>query len=78
MQTQTDERPKSTSPRRSKPRTQTQAWQRDQLRMVEQIADHVIAGGASRAGPGADDEQAIDAYLEVLKRDLLAFAKRGG
>lgn len=78
MHTQIEERAKTTSSKRTRPSAQTAAWQREQRRMVEQIADHAIAGGASRAGPGADSEQAIDAYLEVLKRDLLAFAKRSG
>lgn len=78
MHTQTEERASASPRRRSRTRTQTPAWEREQQRMVAQIADHAIIGGVDRAGPGADDEQAIDAYLEVLKRDLLAFARRGG
>ena len=82
MQTQTDERPQATSAkrvsRRPRARTQTAAWLREQDGMVAQIVDHALAGGAERAGPGATDEQAIDAYLEVMRRDLIAFARRQG
>lgn len=82
MQTQFDEASVATSsksrPRRRRPGEQTPAWQREQTRMVDQIADHALRGGIERAGPGATDEQAIDAYLEVMRRDLIAFARRGG
>ena len=82
MQTQLEDRSSTASPkrapRRASTRKATPAWQREQDLMVTRIADHAIAGGAERAGPGADTEQSIDAYLEVLRRDLLAFARRGG
>lgn len=82
MQTQLEQRAETPSPKRAprspRPRKATPAWQREQDRMVTQIADHALAGGAARAGPGADSEQAIDAYLEVLRQDLLAFARREG
>lgn len=82
MQTQFDDASKATSPRRSTRRhltpTQTPGWQREQSRMIEQIADHALRGGSERAGPGATDEQAVDAYIEVMRRDLNAFARRGG
>lgn len=82
MQTQFDDASKAASPKRVTRRRQTPAqtptWQREQSRMVDQIADHALRGGSERAGPGATDEQAIDAYLEVMRRDLLAFARRGG
>lgn len=79
MHSRLQERPDRDAPaavRRRKQPGETAAWRREQDRMVAQIADHAIAGGASRAGPGATDEQAIDAYIETMRRDLLAFAKR--
>jgi hypothetical protein len=82
VQTQLEERSEAPSrkraPRRAATHKATPAWQREQDLMVTRIADHAIAGGAERAGPGADTEQSIDAYLEVLRRDLLAFARRDG
>jgi len=82
VQTQTDDRPQATSPkrapRRPRVRGQTAAWLREQDGMIAHIGDHALCGGAERAGPGATDEQAIDAYLEVMRRDLLAFARREG
>lgn len=82
MQAQLEERAQAPSrkrqPARSRARKASPAWQREQDEMVSRIADHALAGGVARAGPGADSEQAIDAYLEVLRQDLLAFARRGG
>lgn len=80
MQTQLEERgpaaPTKRATRRPATRKATPAWQREQDQMVTRIADHALAGGADRAGPGSSNEQAIDAYLEVLRRDLLAFSLR--
>lgn len=78
MHTQTDDCA-NPSPR-GHPRTRTHgpAWLKEQRRMVEQIAGHALEGGVDRAGPGADTEQAIEAYIEVMRRDLIAFARRGG
>lgn len=82
VHTQLDERANATRPRRAPRRArslpETPAWRREQDRMVAQIADHALVGGVDRAGPGASDEQIIDAYLEVLKHDLLALARRDG
>lgn len=66
------------TPSRRVPRTRPRdaAWSRKQNAMVAEIADHALTGGAMAAGPDATPEQAIDAYLEMLKRELLEFAQR--
>ena len=56
----------------------SRAWRRNQNRMVVDIAQHALAGGSGIAGEEASPEQAISAYLEVLRRDLLKHAARGG
>lgn len=53
-------------------------WQRIQGEMVARIAGHALEGGTRRAGPHADEVTAIDAYLEILRHDLLAEASRRG
>lgn len=47
------------------------AWGLRQARMVEEIASHALQGGRAIVGATASDEEAIDAYLQRLKRDLV-------
>lgn len=55
------------------PRTDTE-WERTQASLVQQYGRHAISGGFRAAG-GPDDsvstEAAIEAYLAILKKDLL-------
>lgn len=74
LATRTQDRSREAQPRAPMPR----GWRRDQDRMVSDIAGHAIQGGSRIAGPGATNEQAIAAYLEVLRRDLLDHAAKGG
>lgn len=49
-------------------------WERTQSALVQQYGRHAIAGGFRAAGgptDGITTEAAVEAYLEILKRDLL-------
>lgn len=75
MRTQLSERQQPASPRVSKRRAQSN-WNKTQQEMVSKISEHAIEGGRASAGDQVDKEAAIDAYLDMLRQDLLAFAKR--
>lgn len=81
MHTQIAERVEAKPSRRARstsnqPRKRLTAWQRTQDEMVANIAMHAIEGGRRQAGPDIGDEAAVDAYLEILRRDLIAAATR--
>lgn len=58
---------------------QESEWERTQAALVQQYGRHAIAGGF-RAAAGSDDEitteAAIEAYLAILRRDLVEHAGR--
>lgn len=62
------------------PRVESE-WERTQANLVQQYARHAMAGGF-RALAGTDEDattsNAVDAYIAILRRDLLAHVKPGG
>lgn len=55
-------------------------WERTQAALVAQYGRHAIAGGFRAAGDGehVTIPQAIDAYLAILKKDLVEQARNAG
>lgn len=66
------------APSRARPKAPARGsrWQKRQDEMAQKIAGHALEGGHRMLGDCVPDEQAIDAYLEVLRQDLIAFATK--
>lgn len=59
------------------PRGQSE-WERTQAALVQQYGRHALAGGYRAAGPDARLSEAVDAYIEMLRKDLLAHVGHRG
>ena len=53
-------------------------WERTQAALVKQYGRHALAGGQRLAGREANSADAIDAYIELLRRDLLDHVGKAG
>lgn len=58
---------------------QESEWEKTQRALVKQYGKHAIEGGMRAIGATSSDtktEDAIDAYLEILRKDLLQYSRK--